>query len=144
MHPGLPGHLNNTTSHFLSLPPLFLEVSLSLNKFFSLSISITTTTVWREGVRIRPKCRIMLAKPWLPASHAGSTAEIKCAKRREEKTTKQNPLHFIRLSLPFSLCVQRVKKDCWKDVKKQEETDRKGQTVILALPRLSHYNVHGW
>lgn len=92
--------------HFtLSLSlPLFLYVSLSLNKFLTHHLHHNHNSV-EEKVQIRPKCRNMLAKPWLPASHAGSTTEIKCVKRREEKTTKQNPLHFIRLSLPFSLCV---------------------------------------
>lgn len=84
-------------------PPLSSSRSLSLNKFLALHLHHNHNSV-EDEVWIGPKCRGMSSEPWLPASHDGSTMEIKSAKRGKEKQNK-NLLLFIRLSLPFSLCV---------------------------------------
>lgn len=132
--------------HFtLSLSPaLFLYVSLS-NKFFAHHLYHNHNSV-EEEVWIRPKRGVMSPKPWLPASHARSTMEIKSVKgRKGKKKTQKNNIHFTSYAFHFhSLYAFNVKKDFWKDVKKQQKRDWKRQTVILTLPRLSHYNVHGW
>lgn len=86
---------------FLSLPR-YPSVSLCLSISFSLSISIITTTVWRKRFRLGLNIQSCWAEPWL------STMEIKVRKgkkRRRERKKQRNAVHFIRLSLPFSLWI---------------------------------------
>lgn len=102
---------NFTLFFFSPSPSLYVSLSLSLNKLLALHLHHNHPGV-EEEVWIRPKHTIMSAKPWLPADHYGSTMEIKSVKRRKREREKKkqqqqegNPVHFIRLSLPFSLCV---------------------------------------
>lgn len=101
MHPDFSGHLNKSPSHFLPLAlSSLMSLSLSLNNF-SLSISTVTHNSVEDEVRIRPKCRVV-STAWLSCPvHRGNKV---CGVEEREKQNR-NPLHFTRLSLPFSsLC----------------------------------------
>lgn len=153
MHPDLPW--TSQQYHFiLSLSTAVRLLCLSLYpwKLLARRLHHNHDSV-EEKVWIRPKCRVMSAEPWLPASHAWATMEIKSVKKRMEeggekknnnKKTKSTPLHTPLTSiLSLRLMCKRIAERMSRSkTRKQREWRR--QTVILALPRLSHYNVHGW
>ena len=117
----------------LSLPPSCVSLSIT----FSLSIAIITAWRTRCGLGLNVEsCRLSHASH-AEVHHGNKVCE---EKRGEEKnTTKSTSLHTPLTSILFVrlTCEKGLPKGC------QEERDGKRQTVILALPRLSHYGVHG-
>lgn len=92
--------------HTLALslsPSLHLSKSLALSASFPLAIS-TVTTVWRNRRGLSPNVKPGCANGGLSCS---GHRENKVGERHvgEKEGRKQNPLHFARLSLPFSPCL---------------------------------------
>lgn len=123
--------------HFtLSLSPaLFLYVSLS-NKFFAHHLYHNHNSV-EEEVWIRPKRGVMSPKPWLPASHARSTMEIKSVKGRKgeknHKKTTSTSLHTPFTSILYMrLTWKRISEKMSRSNKKEIGKDRQLSLLCLA------------
>lgn len=132
MHPDWPGHLNNTTSHSLSLP-LYFSMSLYLSVSFSLTISIITTTVWRK------RCGLGLNVESCRPSHdclsrLGHHGNKVCEEKRGGgKKTKSTPLHTPLTSILFvRLTCKRIAERMSRSKKKEIGKDRQLSLLCLA------------